>query len=97
MFAYGVLYYKYGNKEKINNFLRETNKHYYIINIPKEKQEYFDSLSSEIYTSPMYDDEDAQYVNYVGLSHDPHREAKEVFLYINDYFSKHEYKVRILM
>lgn len=97
LFAYQVLFYKYANKEKIFEFIKETGKDYYLINIPKQKQEYFDSLSSEIYTSPMYDDDDINYVGYVGLAHDSYKEAKEVFSHVYNYFSNHEFKVKCLM
>ena len=68
LFTYDILYHRNANKEKINKYLTETGKSYYINDLNEKQQGYLDSISSTLYTYHMHDQEERKLLEYIGMS-----------------------------
>lgn len=92
LFTYSLLYHRHANKTKVNKFLKETGKSYYINDLNEKQQGYLDSISSTLYTFHMYDDEERKMMEYIGMASGG-EDLFDAWSYISKYFRNHPLSV----
>jgi len=58
LFTFQLLYINYTNKQKVNQFLKQTKREYYIYDVSNNAKDYLNTLTKEIHNLNTYGDEE---------------------------------------
>jgi hypothetical protein len=82
LFAYQLMYMDYSNKTYIEEGLKDNKMKYYITKKTKQVYDYYKSLSREIYSIYMYDKEEFNLMNLLGINNDKYELVEDVHNYM---------------
>ena len=61
------MFLKYKEKEKVNDYVRSLDMHYYVYDANSFFEEYINSLPKVLYNYPVYDEEDYHFETILGI------------------------------